>query len=687
MKCKRIIFLVILFLLFKDSVAQISLHRTIKHENLFGMSGLNGGVIMGNEEGEYYTYFYEWNYQNISKRGYHIAKFNACDELIWSKKLPFKYINRINYVKNSLVFSGSYFDTLNNSTNSRMVKMNSKGEIEKTYSFKDDWGDNLYIFDIRSDDQFHYVLGSIKYSQGNPYRDSIGNASNGYGHIVTKLDHNMNLIWSRMLAVGFGNKSVISLLSDGGVILYNQYSTKSICISKDGNLKWANARKKSEWRSISADPIDVDDGIVFCAAIEYTINHFTNEKAHYIYKLNYDGELIWTSQKFKGAGPTQSMFYDRNNKEIIVVSCDTADTVATSRQIIYRFDEFGLLKDQFDQNFQLLKSAWIKGITTNGEQYFLTGNESESSYPYQETSMYIQKTLEFDSLVNCNYTKSVNRKPRYSVDLENFNPLNFQVELVVDEVDNFSVSESQLEIIDKCVFENRIKIDLGPDTIICPNDSIIIKLDKQYPFTLWSTGEEAKEITVSRAGSYWVKAGYSCNSQSDTIVIESYTAPDIKYNISPKSGLPIIPFTFTSLTNGIDSVYWLIDNEFLIRDSSFQHFFNSNGDHAIQYIVKDSNECLYYVNDNILIEHTVIYLPNSFTPNGDNMNDTFGPIGFGIATYSMSIFNQWGELIFDRANQNWDGGKAPEGIYSYIIETIDDFGEPERVMGTFLLYK
>jgi gliding motility-associated-like protein len=68
-----------------------------------------------------------------------------------------------------------------------------------------------------------------------------------------------------------------------------------------------------------------------------------------------------------------------------------------------------------------------------------------------------------------------------------------------------------------------------------------------------------------------------------------------------------------------------------------------------------------------------VYVPNTFTPNGDGLNDTFGVAGEAIREFSMSIYNRWGQLIFETANasQRWDGTvngqKAGEGTYVYKI--------------------
>ena len=69
-----------------------------------------------------------------------------------------------------------------------------------------------------------------------------------------------------------------------------------------------------------------------------------------------------------------------------------------------------------------------------------------------------------------------------------------------------------------------------------------------------------------------------------------------------------------------------------------------------------------------------VYIPNSFTPNGDGKNEFFRAYGNAIAAINMKIFNQWGEQIYEGSDvsNGWDGrqkGKVqPMGVYFYVIK-------------------
>lgn len=88
-----------------------------------------------------------------------------------------------------------------------------------------------------------------------------------------------------------------------------------------------------------------------------------------------------------------------------------------------------------------------------------------------------------------------------------------------------------------------------------------------------------------------------------------------------------------------------------------------------------------------IIPAMTLYVPNTFTPNGDGLNDTFGVAGEAIKDFNMQIFNRWGQLIFEtsNANERWDGTylgvKVPMGTYVYKVTASSPAGLKQNKEG------
>ncbi len=93
-------------------------------------------------------------------------------------------------------------------------------------------------------------------------------------------------------------------------------------------------------------------------------------------------------------------------------------------------------------------------------------------------------------------------------------------------------------------------------------------------------------------------------------------------------------------------------------------------------------------------EGPTYYLPNTFTPNGDGLNDIFRPIPVGIrSTDYFRVFNRFGQLMYQTKEwmQGWDGtqkGKqALAGTYVWMIKGIDKNGAVVEMRGTVILMR
>ena len=99
------------------------------------------------------------------------------------------------------------------------------------------------------------------------------------------------------------------------------------------------------------------------------------------------------------------------------------------------------------------------------------------------------------------------------------------------------------------------------------------------------------------------------------------------------------------------------------------------------------------VSDDINIKvYKDIFIPNSFTPNGDGINDKFEILAFSnYKLINFSIYNRWGQLLFKTSGtyNSWDGYYhgliQPVGIYVYYLEMENPKGKRISKKGTIML--
>jgi len=102
---------------------------------------------------------------------------------------------------------------------------------------------------------------------------------------------------------------------------------------------------------------------------------------------------------------------------------------------------------------------------------------------------------------------------------------------------------------------------------------------------------------------------------------------------------------------------------------------------------------------NVICNNSNIYMPNTFSPNGDGMNDLYYPRGHGIQNIrSLRIFSRWGQMLYSRQNFNandesaaWDGRFKSQDltpdVYVYIMELICENGSVITTKGDITLIR
>lgn len=93
------------------------------------------------------------------------------------------------------------------------------------------------------------------------------------------------------------------------------------------------------------------------------------------------------------------------------------------------------------------------------------------------------------------------------------------------------------------------------------------------------------------------------------------------------------------------------------------------------------------------VDEYQIFVPNSFTPNGDGLNDVFSPSIIGIQSFEMVIFDRWSEVLYktNDISKGWDGThkgqSCKQNTYIWEIVTIDIFDMKHYYIGYINIIK
>jgi gliding motility-associated-like protein len=186
----------------------------------------------------------------------------------------------------------------------------------------------------------------------------------------------------------------------------------------------------------------------------------------------------------------------------------------------------------------------------------------------------------------------------------------------------------------------------------------------------WSTGETTQYIYVNQPGKYWVEAIQYCEDSlvrdSINITIDSVPQTDWEESVTECENSPVVlhaPYCS-------QCIY-----QWSTGETSDSIVVTLSGRYGL--IVENVSRC--QSEDSIDVEfgkcECELYVPNSFTPNNDGINEIFKPVYYcDMVNFEMRIFNRMGKVVYTSTNseEGWNGftkdSAGIEDIYNYTIQ-------------------
>lgn len=151
---------------------------------------------------------------------------------------------------------------------------------------------------------------------------------------------------------------------------------------------------------------------------------------------------------------------------------------------------------------------------------------------------------------------------------------------------------------------------------------------------------------------------------------------------------------FTSFTTNATDWFWDFGDGNSSNAEHPQHKYDFPGTYVVTLIATNDSGCNSTMKKTIIVDNEeYIYVPNVFSPDGDDFNEIWKPSVYGIDLYNyhVTIFNRWGEIVWESfdASIGWDGTYGgelvPDGTYVWILEYGDLFFDDNHKLEGFVI--
>lgn len=260
------------------------------------------------------------------------------------------------------------------------------------------------------------------------------------------------------------------------------------------------------------------------------------------------------------------------------------------------------------------------------------------------------------------------------------------------------------------VVKPDVPIISGLKTTYCIGESISLNTDSVAGAIYSWTGPNGfaasgRKIDLpidqtNKAGDYILTVTVNGCSSDPAIAKVSpiYKSPVAAFRAEPKApsklALPI-RVKFFNESKDADTYLWDFGDGNSSTDMNPEHIYTTEGNFAVRLTVFNSSVCSTSVvqGQYMISKNNILFIPNTFTPNNDGVNDEFVVSITNIKSYKIQIFNRFGMHLFSSEDQSnhwkgtYDNEPLPVGTYYYVIQAIDFNDQTTKKSGSVTILK
>lgn len=221
------------------------------------------------------------------------------------------------------------------------------------------------------------------------------------------------------------------------------------------------------------------------------------------------------------------------------------------------------------------------------------------------------------------------------------------------------------------VVNNYPIVDLGSDLVACDGETIALDAGNPGMLYSWSNAENTQQVTVTESDLYLVEVNNQGCISSDEVYVQFNPLP-----LDPMPNDTILCFDDAPhglLVNGQNpGATFLWSN----GETDRENFIDQPGVSSVTITTPNGCSQTFSVTVDEICNGDFLYIPNAFTPNGDGLNDAFEIDGSRMASMKVTIWNRWGEMIFQSEdkkpvwNGSYNGGEyyVESEVYVYQVD-------------------